>query len=82
MAAVPSSNQTDSQVTRGLRRFWRSISVPLVAVLLGALIGAILLLISGANPIEAYSALIKARLARRSPFSERWKNPPHLYSAA
>lgn len=42
-----------------VRRIWRSISVPLVAVLLGLLIGAILLLVSGASPLEAYSALIK-----------------------
>ncbi len=41
------------------RRIWRSISVPLVAVLLGLAIGAILLLASGANPLEAYGALLK-----------------------
>jgi simple sugar transport system permease protein len=41
------------------RRLWRSVSVPLVAVILGLLIGAIILLVSGANPIDAYSALIE-----------------------
>lgn len=42
-----------------VRRFWRAISVPLVAIFLALLIGAIILLISGANPIEAYAALFK-----------------------
>ena len=36
----------------------RVIAVPLTAVLLALLIGAILLAVSGANPIKAYSALI------------------------
>jgi len=44
---------------RWLRQIWRSISVPLVAVLLAGLIGAVLLLISGANPLQAYGALFK-----------------------
>ncbi len=38
---------------------WRAISVPLVAVLLALLIGALILILSGANPITAYAALIK-----------------------
>ena len=42
MATVPPTGVTDSQMKSSLRRFWRSISVPLVAVLLGALIGAII----------------------------------------
>lgn len=37
----------------------REISVPIFAVILAVLIGAIILFISGASPIEAYSALIK-----------------------
>jgi simple sugar transport system permease protein len=35
------------------------VSVPVFAVLLAVLIGAIILFVSGASPIEAYSALIK-----------------------
>jgi simple sugar transport system permease protein len=42
-----------------LRRLWRAISVPLVAVLLALLIGAIILALSGANPFEAYGALLE-----------------------
>ncbi len=42
-----------------LLRIWRAVNVPLAAVLLAALIGAIILLISGANPLTAYGALLK-----------------------
>ncbi|MEJ2597069.1 MAG: ABC transporter permease [Anaerolineales bacterium] len=38
---------------------WRSISVPIAAVVLAALIGAIILLVSGAPPLQAYAALLK-----------------------
>jgi len=38
---------------------WRTIAVQVVAVLLAVLIGAIILLVSGANPIEAYAALLR-----------------------
>jgi ABC-type uncharacterized transport system permease subunit len=38
---------------------WRTILVQVVAVLLALLIGAVLLLISGANPLEAYAALFR-----------------------
>lgn len=41
-----------------LRRIWRGVNVPLIAVLLGALIGAVFLLLSGVNPLDAYGALI------------------------
>ncbi len=40
-------------------RILRSISVPVAAILLSLLIGAIILAISGASPIEAYRALWK-----------------------
>lgn len=42
-----------------LRRLMRAITVPLVAVLLALIIGAIILALSGANPLEAYGALIQ-----------------------
>ncbi len=59
MTTVPTSEKPENQALNVARRIWRSISVPLVAVLLGLLIGAALLLLSGANPIEAYSALLE-----------------------
>lgn len=40
-----------------LRRIWRSVSVPVVSVILALVIGGIILFFSGANAIAAYSAL-------------------------
>ena len=56
--------QATEQEVRGtfgerLAGFWRAASVPLMAILLAALIGAIILIISGANPIDAYAALFR-----------------------
>lgn len=42
-----------------LRGFWRSASVPIVSVLLALIIGAIILILSDAAPLAAYSALIE-----------------------
>jgi len=41
-----------------LRRIWRGASVPVAAVALALLIGAIILIVSGASPLDAYSALV------------------------
>lgn len=59
MTSVPAQDKGKDRAIGAVRRIWRSISVPLVAVLLGLLIGGILLFVSGANPFEAYGALIK-----------------------
>lgn len=59
MTTVAASDDPGTEARSLLRRIWRGVSVPLVAVLLAALIGAVLLLASGANPIEAYAALIE-----------------------
>ncbi len=59
MTTVPATEPTENQTMIRLRRMWRSISVPLVAVILGLIIGALLLIASGSNPITAYSALLK-----------------------
>jgi simple sugar transport system permease protein len=58
-APVPADSEQKNQALGLLRRIWRGISVPLVAVLLALLIGAILLIISGSNPIQAYAALFQ-----------------------
>ncbi len=50
---------TASSVGMALLRVWRGVSVPITAVLLAVVIGAIILLVSGASPVAAYSALIK-----------------------
>lgn len=44
-------------ISARLLSIWRSISVPITSVILAALVGSIILLISGANPIAAYLAL-------------------------
>ena len=42
-----------------LRRLWSSVNVPLTAIVLALVIGAFILLLSQANPISAYLALLK-----------------------
>ncbi len=42
-----------------LRQVWRAISVPVGAVLLASLIGAVILAVSGASPWQAYGALLQ-----------------------
>ena len=49
----------NQSITDWLSALWRVIAIPLAAVLLALVIGAILLAISGANPFSAYSALIE-----------------------
>lgn len=58
MTTVPVSEEEQTgRFVAWLKGVWRSVSVPVVAVLLALLIGAILLAISGTNPLEAYAAL-------------------------
>lgn len=45
-----------------LKNFWQAVNVPLVAVLLALLIGALLIVYDGANPITAYQALLTGAL--------------------
>ena len=42
---------------------WRVVSGPVMSVILAALIGALILWISGANPLAAYQALVRGALA-------------------
>lgn len=42
-----------------LRQIWRSVSIPLIAILLALLIGAVILALSDANPLAAYVALFR-----------------------
>ena len=54
-------NSLDQPMARRIAVFlgnlWQSVSVPLVAVLLAGLIGAVIFLSSGASPLQAYMAL-------------------------
>jgi len=53
------SPATDQKKNSWLARGLREAIIPVVAVLLAMLIGAVILLISGANPVEAYIALFQ-----------------------
>jgi general nucleoside transport system permease protein len=62
--------------------FWRAINIPLGAVFLALLIGAIVLLVSGANPITAYTALFQASLGSLTAFGRTLeKATPLVFSA-
>ncbi len=47
------------ELFRWLKGVWLGIRVPLAAVLLALIIGGLILLISGINPLDAYGALVK-----------------------
>lgn len=42
-----------------LKKVWYSLRIPFLAIILALLVGAIILLVSGANPLEAYWQLLK-----------------------
>ena len=42
-----------------LKKVWFSVRIPFLAIILALLVGAIILLVSGANPLEAYWQLFK-----------------------
>lgn len=48
-----------SSLAQIARRYWRSASVPLGSVVLALLIGAIILIVSNASPLQAYLALFQ-----------------------
>ncbi len=62
MTTENSSEDSSSKTTGILGRIWRSVSVPLLSIILALLIGAIILLLSGANPLTAYAALFQGAL--------------------
>ena len=60
---------------------WQSIGVPIGAIGLALLIGAIILLISGANPILAYGALLEGAFGNATAFSRTLeKATPLIFS--
>ena len=64
-----------------LNQVWRAVSVPLAAVLLAALIGAIILLASGANPLSAYAALLRGSFGSLNAISRTFeKATPLIFS--
>jgi ABC-type uncharacterized transport system permease subunit len=64
-----------------LNQVWRAVSVPIAAVLLAALIGAVILLVSGANPLSAYGALLRGSFGSATGFSRTLeKATPLIFS--
>lgn len=60
MTTAPIDQDTEeNRVVLWIKGAWRAVSVPVVAILLALLLGAVLLLISGSNPLEAYAALFR-----------------------
>jgi len=67
--------------TEWLSALWRVIAIPLAAVLLALVIGAILLAISGANPFRAYAALIEGSFGSMKAFGRTLaKATPLIFS--
>jgi simple sugar transport system permease protein len=62
MTAENNTENASSRTSQILQRIWRAASVPVLSVILALLIGAILLWISGANPLAAYAALFNGAL--------------------
>ncbi|HET59331.1 MAG TPA: ABC transporter permease, partial [Chloroflexi bacterium] len=60
--------ETTSQKRGFLRVLWQTIGVPIGAIVLALLFGVIILLISGANPINAYAALLKGSFGNAAAF--------------
>jgi simple sugar transport system permease protein len=58
------TTSTNERLVSWLRQTWRAASIPIVAVILAAVIGAMILAISGADPLAAYRALLEGALGR------------------
>jgi simple sugar transport system permease protein len=57
-AEQKATSNSEQHKERGwLYKIWQQVNIPLAAVFFALLIGAVLLVISGANPIQAYAAL-------------------------
>jgi len=64
-----------------LSRIWRGVRVPLISVVLAMLLGAVLLLVSGANPVTAYVALFEGSFGNLSALGRTLeKATPLLFS--
>ena len=48
-----------TKVKKGLIRFGKTMLPPIIGILVGIIIGALIIMIRGVNPIEAYAALVK-----------------------
>lgn len=69
MSEEQSTSSFTTTVRSTILRMLRTISVPVVAVLLASLIGALILYISGASPLAAYSALLEGAFGSTGAFT-------------
>ncbi len=68
MAQEQDGKSTQSRFSGLARRLWQESRVPLLSIVLALVIGAILLLLSGANPLAAYVALFRGSFGSISAF--------------
>ncbi|MCL4869998.1 MAG: ABC transporter permease [Anaerolineae bacterium] len=68
MANEPASSAPTNPLLVFLSRLWRSINVPLIAILLALTIGGLILILSSANPFAAYFALFKGAFGSLTSF--------------
>lgn len=52
------------------KKWWQPLAIPIIAIILGLLIGAVLMLLTGANPIAGYAALLRGSFGSAIDFSE------------
>jgi simple sugar transport system permease protein len=81
MSAAQNASSESDRVDNRWLRILKTASVPVAAVLLAALIGAVILAVSGANPIFAYGALLKGAFGNMSAFGRTLeKATPLIFS--
>ncbi|MCP4143078.1 MAG: ABC transporter permease [Chloroflexi bacterium] len=75
------SQEDNQSMMDKLSALWRVIAIPLAAVLLALVIGAILLAVSGANPFRAYAALVEGSFGSMKAFGRTLaKATPLIFS--
>jgi ABC-type uncharacterized transport system permease subunit len=81
MSEPDGQTPASSGLKNWLRAAWKALSVPLLAVLLAALIGGVILIASGANPITAYIALLDGSFGSFTAFARTLeKATPLIFS--
>ncbi|HKL10985.1 MAG TPA: ABC transporter permease [Clostridia bacterium] len=65
----------------GLKWLWDNLKLPLIAIVLGFVIGAVFIIIAGSNPIVAYTALFKGSMGGLSKIGETlYKTTPLIFT--
>ncbi|MBN1264917.1 MAG: ABC transporter permease [Anaerolineales bacterium] len=66
METSSKANFSKLNVLRWLQKVWFSIQAPVIAIVGGLLIGALIMVITGHNPIEAYSEMLEGSIGGRN----------------